>query len=140
MALQRIRFAVSVAIAIILFGAFRPSALRDGCIKCGDGRWGEVRGAAHIPAGMAGDRGEVTAFALAEDGPASLCKGAPEAFGGRVDFARSIVTLRKQGVALPPKLNSTALLWKVAERVPLKLGVAIALRVRPPVESCGESR
>ena len=58
--------------------------------KFGDGRLGEIRQAADIPAGIAGNAGKITAFVLEAIIPALLRKGALEAPG-------DIPTLRIQG-------------------------------------------
>ena len=51
--------------------------------KFGDGLLNEVRCAADIPAGLAGNRGKFPAFAPDADIPASSCEGALEALGGQ---------------------------------------------------------
>ena len=67
-------------------------------LKSGDGRLGEVRCAADIPAGIAGNPGKFTASVLDASTLALLRRGAPEALGGHLDFSRNISALRKQGV------------------------------------------
>ena len=52
------------------------------CFKFGDGRLGDVRFAAYSPAGIAGCRGTLAAFALVADIPAILRRVAVGALGG----------------------------------------------------------
>ena len=59
---------------------------------------GEVRFAADIRAGAAGDRGIFTAFALDADIPALLREEASEALKGQLGFARNMSTFGEQGV------------------------------------------
>ena len=63
-----------------------PSKAR---FRFGDGRLGEVRYAADIPAGIAGNRGVSTAFVLDADIPALSCRGSMEALGGQLGFFRA---------------------------------------------------
>ena len=64
----------------------------------GDGRFGEVRCAADIPEGIAGNRSKVAAFALEANIPVLLRRGAAAALGGQLDLCRDISSSRKQGV------------------------------------------
>ena len=73
--------------------------------KFGDGRLGEVLHEADIPAGIVGNRGKLTAFALEADIPASWRKGALEAIGGRLDIPRDISALRKKGADIAMGVN-----------------------------------
>ena len=57
--------------------------------RFGDGRLGEVRYAADIPAGIAGNRGVSTAFVLDADIPALSRRGSMEALGGQLGFFRA---------------------------------------------------
>ena len=66
-----------------------------------DGRVGEVRYAADIKVGIAGRRGAFTAFALEADAPALLSRRVPESLGGRLDFARGVLTIRNRGADMP---------------------------------------
>ena len=54
--------------------------------RFGDGRRGEVRRAADMPVGIAGNGDKFTAFELDADIPAFLRKGAMGALGGQLDF------------------------------------------------------
>ena len=62
-----------------------------------DGRVGDVRYAADIPAGVAGDKGKLTAFDLDADIPALLCKGAAEALRGKWIFSRFVDFTQTRG-------------------------------------------
>ena len=66
--------------------------------KLGDDRFGELRCAADIPAGIAGITGRLTAVVLEADIAALLRKGGLEAPGKQLAFPRNILALRKQGV------------------------------------------
>ena len=80
---------------------FRPILrFRDGCL-------GEVRHADDIPAGIAGNTGNFTASAPDAEIPALLRKGALVALGGQLDFPRDGLALRKQGVQIPRRMNTT---------------------------------
>ena len=69
--------------------------------KLGDCRTGDVEFAADITVGIAGAKGNFTAFVLAADIPAFLRKGALEAMGGRLDFFRDTLTLGFGGTEIP---------------------------------------
>ena len=71
----------------------------------GDGRIGEVHYAADLKVGIAGRRGACAAFAPGADIPALLRKGALEALGGQLDFAREVLAIRNRGLDIPPKVN-----------------------------------
>ena len=73
--------------------------------RLGGRRLGEVRHAADIPVGIAGNKGKFAAFALNADIPALLRKGAMEALGGQLDFLRGSLVLRRQGVEIPLAVN-----------------------------------
>ena len=62
-----------------------PSAAR---FQFGDGRIGEVQYAANVTVGIAGRKGTFTAFAMDAEIPALLRKGALEALGAQLDFAK----------------------------------------------------
>ena len=68
-----------------------------------------VRFAADTPVGISGCRRKFTAFALEAEIPALSREGATEALGGQLDFSRDVLTLRKQGADIPPKVNQTGL-------------------------------
>ena len=63
----------------------------------GDGRLREVRHAADVPVGIAGNRGMFTAFALEAEIPALLREGVMEALGGKSNFLRGSLNLPRQG-------------------------------------------
>ena len=73
--------------------------------KFGDGRVGEVKFAADIEVGAPSSRGTFGAFLLEADNPALLRKGALEALGGQLDFARDVSAVRNHGVNFPLKVN-----------------------------------
>ena len=73
--------------------------------RFGDGRLGDVRHAADIPACISGSQGNFAAFALDADIAEFLRKGALEALGGQLDFLRDLFTLRKHGVTIPARVN-----------------------------------
>ena len=77
-----------------------PSEARFGF---GDGRFREVCRAAEIPAWVAGNKGKFTASVLGGGVPALLRQGAMEALGGRLDFLRGSLLVRRQGVRAPLK-------------------------------------
>ena len=64
-----------------------------------------MRHAADIRVGFAGSKCTSPAFALVADVPAGMRAGALEAFGGRFGGSRDMLTLRKQGVNTPLKVN-----------------------------------
>ena len=74
-------------------------------LKFGDGRSGEIRCAADIPAIIAGNRGVFTAFVLGAATPALSRKGALGTLGGQLGFSRDISTLRKRGVEGPHRIE-----------------------------------
>ena len=65
--------------------------------RFGDGRLGEVRHAADVPVGIAGNKGMFTAFELDGDVPALLRDGDLEALRVQWDFLRGSLNLRRQG-------------------------------------------
>ena len=65
----------------------------------------EVCRAAYIPVGVAGNWGMLVAFVTGAEIPALLRKGAMEAPGWRLDFLRGPLTLRRQGVQIPLRMN-----------------------------------
>ena len=65
--------------------------------RVGDWRLGELRPAADIPAGIAGNRGAFTAIAQGDDIPELLREGAAEALGGQLDLPRDVLALRTKG-------------------------------------------
>ena len=65
----------------------------------------EVRLAADVPVGIAGDRGEFPTFSLEADIPALLFTGALESLGGHLDFLRKILCLGKVGIQVPLKVT-----------------------------------
>ena len=73
--------------------------------RFGNGRLGEVRHVADIPVGIPGSMRQFAACALGADIPAFLRRGASGALGGQLDVSRDILTLRKQGVDIPPRVN-----------------------------------
>ena len=79
-----------------------PSTAR---FRFGDGRLGEVRHAVDILAGVAGKKGNFTAFVLEADIPALLRKGAMEKLGGQLDFLHGSRALHPQGVKIPLGVN-----------------------------------
>ena len=66
-----------------------------------------MRRAADTPAGVAESKGKFTAFALDADISALLRKGAAEALGGQLDFARDSLALRRHGALIPIRINRT---------------------------------
>ena len=56
-----------------------------------DGRVGDIRHAAGTPAGIAGNKGKLTAFLLGADIPARFRKGATAALGGATGFPARFV-------------------------------------------------
>ena len=80
-----------------------PSAAR---FKFGDGRIGEVQNAADISVGIAGFKGTCTAFVMEAEIPALLCKGALEALGARLDFAKDALLLERRSTCVPLGLNA----------------------------------
>ena len=80
-------------------------------LKFGDGRLLEVRHAAYIPVGIAGNKGMFSAFALEADIPAVLRKGAYGAPCVQLDFSRDISTLRRKGVVIPLGVNRVGLFF-----------------------------
>ena len=80
-----------------------PSAAR---FKFGDGRIGEVQYAANITVGIAGRKGAFTAFVMDAEIPALLRKGALEALGAQLDFAKDTLLLERRGVCVPLGLNA----------------------------------
>ena len=63
--------------------------------RFGDGRFGEVRRAVDILAGIAGNKGAPAAFAPEGGIPALLRQGAIEAFVGLLDFLRGPLNLHR---------------------------------------------
>ena len=80
-----------------------PSAAR---FKFGDGRIGEVQYAANITVGIAGRKGTFTAFVMDAEIPALLRKGALEALGAQLDFAKDTLLLERHGICVPLGLNA----------------------------------
>ena len=80
-----------------------PSAAR---FKFGDGRIGEVQYAANISVGIAGRKGTFTAFVMDAEIPALLRKGALEALGAQLDFAKDTLLLERRGICVPLGLNA----------------------------------
>ena len=80
-----------------------PSAAR---FKFGDGRIGEVQYAANISVGIAGCKGAFTAFVMDAEVPALLRKGALEALGAQLDFAKDTRLLERRGICVPLGLNA----------------------------------
>ena len=70
-----------------------------------DGRAGGVRYAADIPAGIAGNQGKFSAFALGADIPGLLLRGAVEAVGGQLDSPRDSSGFLEQRAAIPLRMN-----------------------------------
>ena len=66
--------------------------------KFGDGGFGEVTHAA-------GCVGAFTAFVLKAEIPALSRKGALEVLGAQLDFVKDTLSLKKQGVTVPLKVN-----------------------------------
>ena len=99
--------------------------------QVGDGRLGDLRCAADIPAGIAGNLGKITAFAPDADIPALSCKGASDDLGGQLDFFRKLSTLRKQGVDIPLEFYSSG--HNVVSAAPL--GKATSKSVNRPTFS-----
>ena len=64
-----------------------------------------MRNDADIPVGVAGGRGEVTAFLIYADNPAFLRKGALEALRGQLDFPQNVATSGRLGIDVPLKVN-----------------------------------
>ena len=79
-----------------------PSKAR---VRIGDGRIGEVRRGADIPAGVTWRKGKCTAFALDADIPALMRDGVMESLGGQSEFSRDSLVLVKQGVAIALRVN-----------------------------------
>ena len=75
-------------------------------LKFRDGHLGEVRRAADISDGIAGNRGKFTASVLEAYAPAMLREGALEALGGPASFFRDISTSRKQGAGILLEFSS----------------------------------
>ena len=71
----------------------------------GDGRLGDVGGAADIPVGIRGGQWKSAALLLDADIPGLLREGASEAPGEQSDCARNVLTLNKMGVAVPPNVS-----------------------------------
>ena len=84
--------------------------------RSGDGRLGEVRQAAGIPVGIAGNRGRFTAFALGADISALLRKGAAEALGGQSDIFSSFDEFTPKGGADTPVGESGRALYPESGR------------------------
>ena len=80
-----------------------PSAAR---FKFGDGRIGEVQYAANITIGIAGCKGTFTAFVMDAGIPALLRRGALEALGAQMDFAKDTLLLERRGICVPLGLHS----------------------------------
>ena len=80
-----------------------PSSAR---LHFGDGRLGEVRRAADIPAGIAENKGKFPAFALDADFPALLRMGAMEAPGGQSDISLDCLVFRKQRITIPLRVSA----------------------------------
>merc|ERR1712052_65500 len=80
-----------------------PSAAR---FKFGDGRIGEVQYAANISVGIAGCKGTFTAFVMDAEVPALLRKGALEALGAQLDFAKDTLWLERHSICVPLGLNA----------------------------------
>ena len=74
-------------------------------LKFRGGRLGDVRCAADIPVGYAGNRGRFTASVREAALPAFVRVGALETLGGHSAFSQGISALRRQGVDIPPTLN-----------------------------------
>ena len=74
-------------------GPLRESTHPAGArVQFGYGRLGEVRLAAEITVGLAGQGGTPAAFALEADIPALLRKGVLEVLGGQLDFSCAALT------------------------------------------------
>ena len=69
--------------------------------KFRNGRVGDVRYAADIPAGIAGGRGEIAASLLGADIAALLREGALGSLGGQSDYTRNAAALKKMCVDVP---------------------------------------
>ena len=74
-------------------------------VQFGDRRIGEVRYAADINVRTVGRRGTLTACVPEAAVPALLRKGAREALGGRLDFARGVLAIWIRGVEIPLEVN-----------------------------------
>ena len=101
-----------------------PTYLGSARFELGDGCLEAVRRAADIPSGIAGNRGELAAFALGTKIPALLHTGALEALGGQLDFSRDISRIRKQGVLYTQARSATR-----KQEVPFTFLRGIPLRV-----------
>ena len=78
------------------WGAPRPETYPECArIRFGDGLSVEVRCAADVPVGLAGNRGMCAASALEVGFPASLCTGALDSLGGELGSPRDISTQPK---------------------------------------------
>ena len=73
--------------------------------RFGDGRTGDVGFAADVTVGLAGSKGQFTAFALDSDIPALLSKGALESLRGCLNFSTHELTLESIGKTVPLALN-----------------------------------
>ena len=73
--------------------------------KFSEGRLGAVSFVADITVGTAGRRGLSTVSVLLAGISAVLRKGTLEARRGQLDFSCDVLTLRKNGVDFPPKVN-----------------------------------
>ena len=105
-----------------------PSSAR--CHSC-DGRLGDVRHAADIPAGIAGSTGEFTASALDADMPALSRTCAIVAQGRHLDFPRFVLDGRRQGVTIPLRVNRMGRYFVIS----VDFGQDASRKVRGPVVS-----
>ena len=68
----------------------------------------EVRFAAYVPAGAAGERGKFSAFCADSDIPASLREGARGSPGNQSGFYRNFSTFGGSGIEVPLRVNGPA--------------------------------
>ena len=135
-------FSVSAADSVVVLDTGATANLEKGRRKVstytssarfrfGGGRRGEVRRAADILVGIAGNKGKITAFALGADIPALLGRGAMGALRGQLDFPRDALALRRRGAAIPLRVNRMGRFTLSA----VDFGKGESRKVRSPVVS-----